>query len=150
MVAEASLAERMARLSLVQGQVAKEITGQIIFPSLAVIGQLDQLIDQRLPKRLHGEPSEVAEVVGAFLGEALRRELNASWQAGPKGPVLVLADGRTLDPMARALRRVTEGRTWALEAYSRLAQAYSQHPDQTRSPEDIRARPLFPRSRRRV
>ncbi|MHB1842847.1 MAG: hypothetical protein ACYCO4_06955 [Sulfobacillus sp.] len=145
---DVSLAERMAQLSLVQGQVAKEITGQIIFPSLAVTGQLDQMIDQRLPKRLHGEPAEVAEVVGAFLGEALRKELSASWQAGPKGPLLVLADGRTLDPMARALRRVTEGKIWSLEAYSRMAQAYSQDPDRTRSPEDVPARGLWRRTKR--
>ena len=147
-MAERTLAERMAALALVQSQVAKEITGQILFPSLGAISELDQLIDRRLPKRLHGEPWEVAEVLGAFLGEALRKELGATWQDGPRGPLLVLADGRTLDPMARALRRVTEGSKWALEAYSRLAQSYSQHPEETRSPEDVPARGLLPRRAR--
>ncbi len=148
-MAEATLAQRMAQLSLVQGQVAKEITGQVIFPSLDSIGQLDRMIDQRLPKRLHGEPEEVAEVIGAFLGEALRRGLAADWQSGPKGPLLVLKDGRTLDPMKRALSRVTHGRAWSLFAYSRLAQAYAQDPEQTKSPEDIPARRLLGRARRR-
>lgn len=125
---EMPLEELMRTRALIQTQVAREITGAPLWAAPEAVAQLDDLIDRHLGRHLR-DPETVAEVVGAFLGEALRKALGARWDGSEEAPYLVLPDGRTLDPLARARARIASGRSEALDAYAKAALAFAADPE---------------------
>lgn len=108
----------MAQRALIQVQAAREASGGLLLDySLDSLRVLDDLIARYMPK-LRTDPAEVAEVVGAYVGEVFRRRLGYRWcwQAGVVR--LVGAEGRpVLDPVERARRRLVHGRRFSLRRY---------------------------------
>lgn len=124
-----SVKELMQTRAFVQAQVARELTGTPLWMKPESLPILDDLLDRYL-RREPRDVETVAEVVGAFVGECLRKPLAAEWEADVAGKVrLRLADGRTLDPVRRARERIERGREASLEAYGKAALAYGQNPD---------------------
>jgi hypothetical protein len=118
-VGDSDVADLMARRAFIQVQAAREASGGLLLDyspdSLAV---LDGLIQQTMP-RLRTDP-EVAEVVGAYVGEVLRRRTGGRWCLVDGRPRLSTADGTLLDPVERARLRLVHGRRYALAHYARL------------------------------
>jgi len=129
-VSDSPLEELMRSRALIQTQVAKEITGSPLWAGPEAMGPLDDLIDRHLKGRLR-DPAVVEEVVGAFLGETLRKAVGARWEGTEDAPYLVLPDGRTLDPMRRARERIASGRAASLDAYLQAALAFAADPAAT-------------------
>ncbi len=123
-----ALGETMRTRALIQGQAAKEILGEMLWTKVESLATLDDLLDRHMPSQLR-DPEAIADVVGAFLGESVRKATGAAWEREGDGePYLSLPDGRRLHPLARARRRLSEGRRASLAAYGEACVAYARDP----------------------
>jgi hypothetical protein len=123
------IGERMARLAFVQVQAAREASGGVFLDySPESLGVLDELIHRHM-RRLRTDPAEVAEVVGAYVGEVLRRRHGLEWVEVDGRALLRRPDGGTLDPIARARRRLEEGMRFSLARYAEAVAAGRPNPE---------------------
>lgn len=122
-----ALTETMRTRALIQGQAAKEILGEMLWTKVQSLATLDDLIDRHMTRDLR-DPDAIADVVGAFLGESVRKATGARWEAEDGDPYLALPDGRRLHPMARARQRLAEGRRASLASYGEACVAYAKDP----------------------
>jgi len=139
-----ALGETMRTRALIQGQAAREILGEMLWTKVESLATLDDLLDRHLPPTLR-DPETIADVVGAFLGEAVRKATGAAWEREGDGePYLCLTDGRRLHPLARARRRLSEGRKASLAAYGEACVAYARDPAAPDPGEVVAARFRWP------
>jgi hypothetical protein len=125
------VAERMKRYAFILVQAAREASGGTLLDyGLKSLGVLDRLIRTTMPARLRTDPEEVAEVVGAYVGETLRRHLGGGWCLVDGRPRLALPGGALLDPIARAKLRLTHGARYALDHYATLVSRGEKRPEE--------------------
>jgi hypothetical protein len=125
---EEDLGALMARRAFIQVQAAREASGGTVLDfSLASLATLDQLI-QRYMTPVVTDPRDVAEVVGAYVGEVLRRQLGFRW-CWHEGRAALLRDDAALDPFERARLRLAEGPRFSLAVYGEAVAAGRPEPE---------------------
>lgn len=124
----------MKGLAFIQVRAAREADGGLLDFSPASLEQLDHLISRDVAPE-PAEPEMLAEVIGAYLGETIARRLGGAWLE--EGGAVRLALGElVLDPLRRALLRVTEGEGRSLAGYYKLVQAAVERGEPQRGLED--------------